>query len=130
MKDIQLYKPIGPLKYLVMDKNGNSLIGLYLQTNKSKLVIIYNSFLGSIVIEPNTENLILFMQNKLTIKRLIKKSTLKNIDATKVTPVKKLFLYLLSNLKLSNTIENLKAVDILPNYYYTFYNYLENEKIK
>lgn len=130
MIDIQLYKPIGPLKYLVMKKNGNSLLGLYLQTNKSKLVIIYNSFLGSIVIEPNAENIKLFMQNKLTILWLIKKSTIKNLDTTKVTPAIKLFLYLWSNLKLNNTIENLKAVDILPNYYYTFNNYLENEKIK
>lgn len=127
MIDIQLYKPIGPLKYLVMNKNGKSLIGLYLHTKTNQVALIYHSFLGSIVIEPSTENLNLLMQNKLTMNWLIKNSKIKNVDSTKVTAAKRLFILLWSNLKLNNTIDNLKAVDILPNYYYTFTNYLENK---
>lgn len=128
MKDIQLYKPIGPLKYLVVYKNGNSFLGLYHQTNTRNLVFICNSFFGLIVLIPNNEDLNLFMQNKLKMNQLIKKSSLYKINQTNITSAIRLCFYLWGNLSLNYTINNLKGVNILPNYYYTFCNSIEKIK--
>jgi hypothetical protein len=128
MKDIKLYKPIGPLKYLAEYKNGNSFLGLYLQTNTRNLVFICNSIFGLIVLIPNNEDLNLFMQNKLKMNQLIKKSSLCKINQTNITPAIRICFYWWSNLSLNYTINNLKGVNILPNYYYTFCNSIEKIK--
>ena len=131
IKEFAYYNPAGPFRYLLMTSNNQERLGVYKNRRNEKLVLILTCYENSYVIEPTEELLEEFMQNKFSIKQLIKKCPPKGISGKKISIVKTIKLSFYVRKYLTGTLSEQKHLEVYPNFYYVWRQlFWENNKLK
>jgi hypothetical protein len=130
-KKFDYFEPAGPLRYLLMNRNNLERLGIYKNRMNDKLVLIFTCYDKSYVMELAEEMFEKFMQNKFSIKQLIKISPLKKISGENINTIEriKFRFYLLKYL--NGTLSEQKHLQVYPNFYYVWRKLLwEDNKMK
>lgn len=130
-KEFDYFEPAGPLRYLLMNNNNQERLGIYKNRINDKLVLIFTCYDNSYVTELDEELFEKFMQNKFSIKQLIKISPLKKISGENINTIEriKFRFYLLKYL--NGTLSEQKHLQVYPNYYYVWRKLIwEGNKLK
>lgn len=125
-KEIQYYEPIGPLRYLFMDKEGNSRVGIYLDTRYCKYALIFCCYKNKYVMTPAYKDIELYFQNKIPFRHLVNSYPFKHISG-QVLSMMELFKIRFFILQYLPTTVYSKSRSILyPNFYYVWNEYTIN----
>ena len=119
-KEFAYFEPGGPLRYLLMNSNKHERLGLYKNKITDKLVLIFTCYKNSYLIELSEDLLEEFMQNKFSIKQLIKICPLKAISGKKIGIIEKVKLNFYVTKYLKGTLSEQKHLEIYPNFYYVW----------
>jgi hypothetical protein len=114
-----------------MNRNNLERLGIYKNRMNDKLVLIFTCYDKSYVMELAEEMFEKFMQNKFSIKQLIKISPLKKISGENINTIEriKFRFYLLKYL--NGTLSEQKHLQVYPNFYYVWRKLLwEDNKMK
>lgn len=124
-----LYKPIGPLSYLLMLEDGQRLLGIYNTSQDNRLVLIFRIQDREYVLNPEPEQLDALMENKVTVPELM--FTRGQLNLTTIEGLKpSLFMaakarwYLEQYLSLP--LEEIRNAVVYPNYYYLYKEFIFN----
>ena len=128
MKDIQLYKPIGPLKYLVMDKNAVGIVGLYNELDTENIVLIFKTPIKLVVVKPSEMELKLLLQEKKTILETVKKSNIFNTNKKTISLFCRAIFYVWVLTIMPGKLSKIKRHSLLPNFYYTYTQFQFNNQ--
>jgi hypothetical protein len=118
------YASAGPLCYLLMDEEGMPKLGLYKDAFTNELVLIVSNFSCESVFYPGFDNLILALEDKLSLDDLLLKSRFATIDGAEPTLMRKLALKSWIPKAFSGLLSNQTSGTTYPNYYYVFHQYI------
>jgi len=124
-----LYKPIGPLSYLLMSADGQRKMGIFNAIHENRLVLIFPINDKEYVINPDVKQFETLMENKATMADMMFTQGIINlttIDGTKpshyMAAKARLYLQKYFNDKLTE----IKDVILYPNYFYIYKEYTFN----
>ena len=118
------YASAGPLCYLLMDEEGMPKLGLYKDSFTNELVLIATCACSESVFYPGFDNLLLAMDDKLSIEDLLLKSRFATVDASEPTLMRKLAIKSWIPKAFSGLLSKQSSGTTYPNYYYVFHQYL------
>ncbi len=118
------FYPAGPLSHLLMDRNGRSRLGLYVDKKNDQLVLI-GKYAGQIFIfNPTYDQLDGMMKNKLTIHKLLNACFISMASRDPPDIFNWLWLkwWIIRGMK--GFLNQQKKYVLYPNYYYVFSDWL------
>lgn len=117
------YASAGPLCYLLMDDDGLPKLGLYKDSFTNELVLIASSSSSESVFYPGFDNLMLAMEDKLSLEDLLLKSRFATIDGSEPVLMRKLAIKSWIPKEFSGMMGKQSKWTTYPNYYYVFHQY-------
>ena len=128
--EIDNYEPVGPLRYLFMDKDGNSRVGIYEHTRESKYALIFCCYKDKYVITPEYKDLVLYFQNKIPFKNLVKSYPIKHLSGKALNMIALLKIKLFILQYLPTTVYSKSKSILYPNFYYVWNEHVINFPVK
>lgn len=119
------YASAGPLCYLLMDDDGLPKLGLYKDSITNEPVLITSCSSSESVFYPSFENLMLAMEDKLSITDLLLNSRFSTIDGLEPSLMKRLALKSWIPKEFEGVLSKQSKWIVYPNYYYVFHQYME-----
>lgn len=130
-KEFAYYEPAGPFRYLLMNSNNQERLGVYKNKITNKMVLILSCYENNYSIEPSEELLEEFMQNKFSIKQLLRKCPPKKISGKPLGIIEKIKLVFYVKKYLEGTLSEQRHLEIYPNFYYVWRQLCwENNKLQ
>jgi hypothetical protein len=118
------YASAGPLCYLLMDEEGLPKLGLYKDSFTNELVLIATCSCSESVFYPGVDNLLLAMEDKLSLEDLLLKSRFATIDGSEPVLMRKLAIKSWIPKAFSGMMGRQSKCTTYPNYYYVFHQYM------
>ena len=118
------YVSAGPLCYLLMDEEGMPKLGIYKDSKTSELVLIANGTSSETVFYPGLDNLLLAMEDKLTLPELLLKSRCVTTEGQEPTLMRKLAMKSWIPKEFSGYMGKQSKFTLYPNYFYVFHQYI------
>jgi hypothetical protein len=130
-KEFAYYEPAGPFRYLLMNKNNEERLGVYKNKITNKMVLILTCYSNNYSIEPEEEQLEEFMQNKFSIRQLLRLCPPKKISGKQISLMERIRLAFYIAKYLKGNISEQRNLKVYPNFYYVWRQLCwENNKLK
>ena len=130
-REFAYYEPAGPFRYLLMNSNNQERLGVYKNKMTNKMALILTCYENNYSIEPSEELLEEFMQNKFSIKQLLRLYPPKTILGKPIGMIEKIKLAFYVKKYLEVTLSEQRQLEIYPNFYYLWRQLCwENNKLK
>lgn len=119
----EYYTPQGPLAYLLMNKEGKMILGLFEEKTTGGLVLIYNYSKEYYVLDPGMDFMEIWMRNEANLGTWALNVRGHNIKSTDGFPLplhKLLIIKLNLFFALNKPIQEICGIVLYPNYYYLY----------
>ena len=118
-----LYKPIGPLSYLLMSADGQRKMGIFNAIHENRLVLIFPINDKEYVLNPDVKQFETLMENKATMADMMFTQGIINlttIDGTKPSHYMAAKARLYLQKYFNDRLTEIKDVILYPNYFYIY----------
>jgi hypothetical protein len=123
------FQSVGPLRYLLIDHNGHSALGLYEYRKTGAMVLIGQIWGREVVYWPQEEDLNECLEEKLTLCRLLEKSSKTLLNLKSLNMFQKAGICIHNRVFYHAPIGRQKYHITHPNYYYLYKEFLFNQEI-
>ena len=124
-RNFMRYVSAGPLCYLLMDDEGMPKLGIYKDSFTSELVLIAKGSSCETVFYPGFDNLLLAIDDKLSLPELLLKSRCATVEGQEPTLMRKLAMKSWIPKEFSGYIGKQSKFTQYPNYCSIFHQYIE-----
>ena len=116
--------PVGPLKYLLLNKNGDALLGIYRSRETDQFYLLTTCLRQNFLFAISFECLNGLVENRFVFMDVLLQCPCTTTNGNAPRLFIKYLLYLWMRYYLNDTISSLKIVVVYPNYFYVFNAYL------